>query len=264
MDQPERWIVTSSRDCPVSRDELAVLAREAGAVAVPRDGRPLAGVLADYGATFALVMQKHGLVASDGREEVFFHPGMAQVRIKRMAAGETDRMVEAMGLRPGMKVLDCTLGLGSDAITAAWAVGPLGRVTGLEAVRPLALLVRRGLFRYCGAGRLSGAMSRVDVLAADHRGILPRLPDDSYDVVYFDPMFRRPLYHSAGIAPLRRLAQGAPLESESVEEAVRVARRRVVLKERRESPEFDRLGFMVTEGGRYSPVAFGVREAGRS
>jgi hypothetical protein len=236
------------------------LAREVGAVVAPRLERPLASVLAEFGARFALVVQKRGLVASDGRDSVFFHPGMAHVRIKQMAAGETDRMVEAMGLRPGMTVLDCTLGLGSDAVVAAHAVGPEGRVTGLEAVGPLAVLVRRGLAGY--PGRLGAAMGRVDVVAADHGAVLPRLPAGSYDVVYFDPMFRRPVFHSPGIAPLRGLALGAPLARESVVEALRVARFRVVLKERRGSPEFGRLGFTVVEGGRYSLVAFGKREAG--
>lgn len=267
MNLPEQdhrgWIITASRDSRITREELAVLARELGALAVPRDERPLAVMLADHGAGFALVAQKQGLVISDGRSSVFFHPGMAQVRIKQMAGGETDRMVEAMGLRPGMTVLDCTLGLGSDAIVASYAVGTGGQVTGLEAVGPLAFLVRYGLDHYPAAGRLAGAMVRIEVIGADHRALLPTLRDGSYDVVYFDPMFRRPVLHSPGIAPLRGLAEAAPLERGAVEEALRVARHRVVMKERRDSPEFERLGFRVAEGGRYSPVAFGVRETGR-
>lgn len=261
LNQPETmlqgWIVTSSRDSRVTRDELAILAQELGILAVSRDERPLAEILAEAGAGFALVVQKHSIILSDGQSEVFFHPGMAFVRIKNMAAGEPDRMVEAMSLTPGMTVLDCTLGLGSDAIVAAYAVGLTGRVTGLEAVGPLAMLVRRGLAGY--QGRLAEAMGRVEVVAADHRELLPTLAGDSFDVVYFDPMFRRPLWHSSGIAPLRRLALDAPLDFASVEEALRVARHCVVMKERQNSPEFDRLGFRVAEGGRYSPVAYGVR-----
>jgi len=257
------WIVTASRDSRTTREELDALARELGALAVPRDERPLTGVLAEYGAGFAVVVQKQGLVLSDGRTSVFFHPGMAHVRIKQLAAGETDRMVETMGLGPGMTVLDCTLGLGSDAIVAAFVTGPDGRVTGLEAVGPLAFLVRYGLKHYLAAGRVGEAMARIEVLGADYRAVLPRLPDASYDVVYFDPMFRRPVFHSSGIAPLRKLAEAAPLERGAVEEALRVARCRVVMKERRDSPEFDRLGFRVAGGGKHSSVAFGVRETGR-
>lgn len=43
-------------------------------------------------------------------------------------------------------------------------------------------------------------------------------------------------------------------------EALRVGRRRVVLKERRESAEFARLGFKYLSGGRYTRVAYGLIE----
>ena len=256
-------IVTSSRDGRVSREELAALARELGTVVVPRDDRPWPELLKRYGAQAALVLEKDGLVLRDAAGTLFFHPGMAHVRIKRLREGQSDRMVAAMDLSPGMTVLDCTLGLGADAIVAAYAVGSAGRVAGLEACAPLAALVRYGLTHYRGGTWLSEAMGRIEVAAGDHRRVLPRLPDGSYDVVYFDPMFRRPLVRSSGMAPLRHLVETAPLDPRSVAEALRVARRRVVLKERRDSAEFARLGFIPAEGGRYSPVAFGVRKKER-
>ena len=82
--------------------------------------------------------------------------------------------------------------------------------------------------------------------------------DDSYDVVYFDPMFRRPLHESAGMDALRARADMRALTHETVAEARRVARRRVVMKERRESGEFERLGFFEVVGGKYSRVSYGV------
>lgn len=48
------------------------------------------------------------------------------------------------------------------------------------------------------------------------------------------------------------------LTPETVAEARRVARRRVVMKERRESEEFERLGFFEVVGGKYSRVSYGV------
>jgi hypothetical protein len=72
---------------------------------------------------------------------------------------------------------------------------------------------------------------------------LRSLPDKSADIVYFDPMFRIPVEESSSISPYRFIANPEPLSLEAVTEAVRVARRKVILKDHRDSPEFDRLGF---------------------
>ena len=82
--------------------------------------------------------------------------------------------------------------------------------------------------------------------------------DDSFDAVYFDPMFRHPFMESAGIHPLRFLADPRPVSAEAIREARRVARRRVVLKESSKSGEFARLGFSAFVGGKYSHVRYGV------
>ncbi|MBE0467235.1 MAG: class I SAM-dependent methyltransferase, partial [Candidatus Desulforudis sp.] len=205
--------------------------------------------------------RRMGLVYA-GRE-FFFHPGLAKLRIREIMAGKTDQMVKAMDLQPGDRVLDCTLGLAADALVAGYAVGDRGRVTGLEAVPVLALLISCGLEDHrFHSGPLGEAMRRVKVLTADHREYLVSCETGGYDVVYFDPMFRVPRLASSGMEPLRLLAESTAVGPEAVREAVRVARRRVVLKERRDSSEFPRLGFERVEGGRYSPVAYGVIEKG--
>ena len=79
-------------------------------------------------------------------------------------------------------------------------------------------------------------------------------------MVYFDPMFRKPLTASNGISPLRSVANHAALSVEAVEEAKRVARSRVVMKEANGSEEFDRLGFKKIMGGKYSKVHYGVMD----
>ena len=53
-------------------------------------------------------------------------------RAKRMLRGEPDPFVEAAQVEPGDKLLDCTLGLGSDAIIASLAAGEQGEVCGIE------------------------------------------------------------------------------------------------------------------------------------
>ncbi|MGZ4112572.1 MAG: class I SAM-dependent methyltransferase, partial [Tumebacillaceae bacterium] len=86
-------------------------------------------------------------------------------------------------------------------------------------------------------------------------------PDRSVDVIYFDPMFRRTVQKSDAIEPLRLLGDDSPLSLEAVEEAKRVARRCIVLKERWYSQEFERLGFRLPRKSSGS-TNYGVIEIG--
>lgn len=61
--------------------------------------------------------------------------GSAMFRVKRVLRGEKDPLIEAAQLKPGDSFLDCTLGLGSDAITASCATGANGKVAGIEKIR---------------------------------------------------------------------------------------------------------------------------------
>jgi 16S rRNA (guanine1516-N2)-methyltransferase len=197
-----------------------------------------------------------------GEEEFFFHPSMANTRIKRLKSGENDIVIDRCGVQLGDTVLDCTLGLGSDSIVFAHVVGDTGRVIGLEASQVIATLVRRGLQELVvDTKAVNEAMRRVEVVCADHLDYLRTQPDRSVDVIYFDPMFRRTVQKSDAIEPLRHLGDDRPLSVEAVEEAKRVARRCIVLKERWYSQEFKRLGFVLPRKSSGS-TNYGVIEIG--
>ena len=248
-------VVTTSRK-PTGEEEAQALAlaRELGVPYIPRRGS-----LQDLGAPAVLVVTRERLVVQTEAGEIFFHPGMARPRVRQLERGHPDVMVEAMGLRPGDAVLDCTLGLGSDAIVASFVAGERGRVVGLEAVPVLAALVRWGLAHHDpGHDGLRAAMRRVEVVCADHEDYLLRLPDRCFDIVYFDPMFREPVHESAHMRPWRALACYKPLTQAAIAAARRVARRRVVVKERSGSPVFDELGLTTVVGGRKSRIAYGI------
>ncbi|KAB2860941.1 MAG: hypothetical protein F9K39_14430, partial [Exiguobacterium chiriqhucha] len=51
-----------------------------------------------------------------GDEPFFFHPSSSVFRVKQLARGGNDPLVDAAAIKPGDRVLDCTLGLGSDSI----------------------------------------------------------------------------------------------------------------------------------------------------
>ncbi len=228
---------------------------------VKREHLSYAALQSRYGAKFLLVVKKGGLRLQTAEGELFFHPNMASVRVRELGFGKKDHLVEAMSLRKGDKVLDCTLGLGADAIIAAFIVGDGGKVTSLEKSPWIYEIVSYGLAHFAAKNdTVQAAMRRVETVQIDYEDFLHNLPTNSYDVVYFDPMFRHPLKNSVQLSPLRLLADHAPVSLAAIRQAHRVAKRCVVLKENSRSLEFARLGFSKIVGGKYSPVRYGVLE----
>ena len=83
------------------------------------------------------------------------------------------------------------------------------------------------------------------------------MPADSFDVVYFDPMFRIPINASSNMEPLRPISCEKPLTEATVKAALRVAHC-VVVKERGQKL-LEALGCTEILGGRYSRVKYGIR-----
>lgn len=224
-----------------------------------RDDLSVPALCSRYGASAAVVVSAARVSYVSGKQEFYFHPGLSILRIKELKYGKNDRMIEAMCLKHGLRVLDCTLGLGTDAIVASFVVGPEGRVVGLEKSPLISAIVRYGLDHYqTGDEDIDLAMRRIEVITVDHRAYLAGLSAGSFDVIYFDPMFRRPRNRSSAINAMRNLASPEPLEREALKNAAQVAARRVVVKETRGGGEHARLGFSEKFGGKHSPVVYGV------
>lgn len=187
----------------------------------------------------------------------FFHPNMSALRIKHIADGKPDPLVEVASLRTGDVVLDCTLGMGADSIVASYVVGESGRVIAIESQPVIAAIVEQGFQTYqSDRKRLVDAMRRIEVRLGSYQELLPNFPDQSVDVVMFDPMFRETVKESQAMQALKPLANPSPLDEASVQEAKRVARRSVLLKERPNSGEFERLGFEIAKVS--SQYAWGI------
>jgi 16S rRNA (guanine1516-N2)-methyltransferase len=192
---------------------------------------------------------------------LFFHPSTGLVRIKRLLNGEPDTVVQISELEAGDSVLDCTAGLGSDSIVFSHAVGPAGKVTALESNQMIWLLLHEGLKHYVSdVPEVNAAMRRIEVPWRNHIDYLSQLPDRSVDIVFFDPMFDRPIQESSAMAPIRQFANHTPLSKEAIEHALRVARKTVIMKEHRDSAQFARLGFKDIKRT-YSKIAYGVIKA---
>ncbi|WP_394231520.1 class I SAM-dependent methyltransferase [Niallia oryzisoli] len=180
-------------------------------------------------------------------EPCFFHPNSAMFRIKRLQNGEKDPFIEACNLSLEKKLLDCTLGLGSDSITASFIVGEKGVVTGCEGNRFLAYLMKTGLQTWDdGDQSIVAAMKRIEVKSQLALQVLKGLPSNYYDCVYFDPMFEENISESNGIKGIKKLAVYESLTEETIFHAYRVAADRVVLKDHFRSDRFKQFGFHVS------------------
>ncbi|MFX3625300.1 MAG: class I SAM-dependent methyltransferase [Ectobacillus sp.] len=193
-------------------------------------------------------------------DSFFFHPNSASFRIKRLMRGEHDPFLQAAKLKRGMSILDCTLGMASDSIVASYAAGETGKITGIEGNRYMAYIVRQGLQQWRANYReMDEAMRRIVVIQSDHLSYLKSCENQAYDVVYLDPMFEESILESDGIRGLKHFALYNDVTEESVKEALRVAKIRVVLKDHFRSERFDKYGFSVYRR-KTSKFHFGVIE----
>ena len=189
---------------------------------------PLGPMLETHAQAF-FVLGGDGWSLIDAEGSLQFSHGLAHLRITRLQtqSDQPDQLIQVSGLRAGDTVIDCTLGLGADAMVCAHVVGPTGRVTGVEASRALALLVETGLEKL---PLPRGEERQLEVVNAQAIDFLRAQPDHSADVVFFDPMFTRPKSASTAFEVLRRYAVHHPLDAGTLREARRVARRHVVIK----------------------------------
>ncbi len=244
-------VTVSGKAEPAVEAEAREWARSLGAPFLPRKGS-LKGMLAH--AQSLLVFSASSVTLVDAEGQLSFHAGMAHLRMQRLATGEGDTLARLAELRPGDTVLDCTLGLGQDALVAARAVGPGGRVVGVERSLPLYAVLSAGLHR---AGAFPDSC-KVEVHHADAHAFLEALPGGSFDVVLFDPMFEAARKSQPAFELLRRHADHTPLGPETLAEARRVARRRVLVKAARATRALTSHGLTPLTTSRYADLSWGV------
>ncbi len=247
-------------------DVIQMAQELAAKLAVPyveRNRQSIAALKEKYRVSNLLVAAAAGPTVHTATGEYFFHLSMAELRIKNLINGKHDHMVAAMGLNTGMSVLDCTLGLATDAIVASFIVGEAGFVVGLESQPIIALITEYGLQHFApdplpAEYDIISALRRIRVKNTDYYEHLAVLPAASFDIVFFDPMFRNPIQTSSNFKPIRSLADPRQVTVAAIQQACRVAKQRVVVKEAANSDEFSRLGIANIVGGKYSSVKYGI------
>ncbi len=244
-------VTTSGRRSDALEAEGREAAAFAGVPFVPRPAnRPLATLLTPaLDALIVLAANEVALVDQDS--SLPFAEGLARLRIRQVAKRTgRDRLIDLGELRPGDRVLDCTLGLGADAQVAAWAVGRQGSVTALESSPALALLARHGLRRL----RRPPEAAVITVRLVDATAFLAAQSDRSFDVVLVDPMFRHARKASPAFGLMRRHANHAPFTREMIAEASRVSRRVLLVKGGSGIIDLPRLGLRPEPGRRGARV----------
>ncbi len=251
--------VTTSHDADKYRIERAKdLANELGIPYLARRKNP--NLLKHLEDDYCYVVEKDRLVVRWNKGCLFFHPSTAKVRMRNIKNGLKDHLIECLSPTGSEVVLDATMGLGSEAILMS-AFLPNGKVVGLEASKPIYVVVREGLTYYrAKEDWINEAMKRIEVINADFRNFIHNLPDDSFDVVYCDPMFENPVFESSSMNPLRIFAKYDTVTQKDVDEMIRVAKKKVILKAHLEDTLFSRIHVDRISGSRKSKVLYGVIE----
>lgn len=228
---------------------------------VVRKGQSLPKLQEQYKADSILNFQNTGpsLYTGPGKEH-HFHLSMAQLRILRLERGEQDHLVEAVKIESPeqFSILDCTLGLASDSIIMTYAY-PEARITGLEAALPLWYITKYGLQHFVHDNKeVTNALRRIEAIHGNYIDYLAQADNDSFEVIYFDPMFEKPIEESPQFLSLRGHIHEEPLSIDSFHQACRVAKYKVVIKERPFASIFKILQPHEWVGGKYSRIGYGV------
>lgn len=254
-------VVTTTQSKTSLSSELISFLDETNFSFVQRENSSIKSIQKKYNAEAVIVWHKDGPVIHMEGKKFYYHPSMAKNRISLYRKkGIIDPLIKACELSDGDKFLDCTLGLGADALVVAY-FNSQGQTISLESSQIIATIVKWGMKLYTSELTwLDEAVKRIEVINSNYLTYLSLLADKSFDIIYFDPMFRYPLLKSEPLTPLRLLANHSPLSLEAIAEASRVARKRIVVKELARSGEFDRLGIKTFASSTNNKITFGIIE----
>ena len=196
----------------------------------------------------------------NGGEEYRFHMGTAVLRTSQMEKGNQDRLCRLLPTDDFCSVLDCTFGQAGDSSTMSWYLLGRGQVTALEKSPILYEIGRAGIAGYVDKDeKLTKAVRRISLWHQDYKTFLQQAAPKSFDVIYFDPMFHHPVKREVNdMEGFRRAASYDGLAEEVLRLAMKVARKKIIVKERPFSPLFRNGLFTEVHGKKGQTTAYGV------
>ena len=266
-------LTTAQKSNEAIQEEAKALASSMHMAYIKRGKLSIPALFNAHPCDFIAVLSGNGLtIHFPDNQQHSFHLSMAQLRILRLQRGEGDHLINAVQTilstneitdKEEFSFLDCTIGLGSDSIVVSYAFLQ-AKIKGLEGSLPIWLATSYGLAHYShNVKSVTDALRRIEVSYDTFENYVPNLPDESIDIIYFDPMFTRPVRESSNFTPLRDVVCHAPLTTDMIDLALCKARKRVVIKGRDFSELSGKYDNLKVGGGRYSRISYAVLECSR-
>ncbi len=205
-----------------------------------------------------IITERDGISAMKDDKRLFFHPSLAVLRKSNFELGQRDYLIESLSLSGNEKVLDCTLGLGSEAILIAHFL-PEGKIKCLESSKIIKMIVEDGLKEGNLPEWIADASKRIEIMEDNYKEFI-RKSEEKFDCVYVDPMFEHPELKSVAMNSLRPFADYSGLTNDDLEAMKCIATKRIVVKARWNDSIFEKYKFDRVVGSLKSNIGYGVIE----
>ncbi|MBF0715775.1 class I SAM-dependent methyltransferase [Gemelliphila palaticanis] len=186
---------------------------------------------------------------------MFFHLDTAKVRIK----SNNDYLINLIEDK-NQEILDLTMGLARDSMVMSYFGH---KVTAIESNSIIYNIVKYGLTNYkTGDINIDNAMKKITTINSYNYEFLKNIPDNSYDVIYVDPMFEYKIKDSNNLNSIESLANNSKVTHELFEEMKRVARNKIIIKAHNKDEVFNNFNFKKYErsGSKFSYGYYNIGE----
>lgn len=185
----------------------------------------------------AIVVYKNKLSYFENDSEFFFHLDTTALKIKN---SDNEPLVEIIG-KEKQSVLDCTMGLAGDSILLSYYGH---NVTSIEKNKIIHLITSDGLKNYMSPSEeINTAMRKIITHNYDCIDYLKSTPDNSFDIVYCDPMFSHNIKESENLSGITPLADKSFPYEEFIKEASRAGKDKIIIKAHFKDNIFEKYNF---------------------
>ena len=183
-----------------------------------------------------VVIYKNKISYFEDNSELFFHLDTTALKLKN---NDNEPLTEL--IPQSSSVLDCTMGLASDSILLSYYGN---KVTALEKNRIIHYIVSDGLRNYIASdNKILSAMRSITTHNIDCLEYLKKCEDNSFDIIYFDPMFSHNIKESMNLSGIEPLADYNFPTKVFLEEARRVAKNKIIVKAHFRDNIFEKYNF---------------------
>lgn len=202
---------------------------------IPRNKKTIKQLLST--ARGVLVIYKEKLSYFENDSELFFHLDTTALKIKN---SDNEPLLEIINDEK-QDILDCTMGLAGDSVLLSYYNH---NVTSIEKNKIIYLITNTGLKEYNSKNdKVNNAMRKITTYNCDCLDFLENSSDNSYDVIYIDPMFSHNIAESNNLDGITTLAEASFPFDGFIKEAYRVGRKKIIIKAHFKDDIFEKYNF---------------------